>query len=474
MKGKKRSLPHIYALVFIFMLIMALLTWIVPSGEYDRTTVTVGSSTKTVPVDGTYHSVEKIDEDGNDSRQGLFGLFIAPTEGVQASADVVAFVLIVGGAFQILNKTGAIVIGMKSLVKKLGKYKLLIIPISMILFGLGGTTFGMAEELLPFYMIFIPLLFSMGYDSMTAFLVIFLGAGMGVMASTVNPFSVIIAQGIAGIAGNPQLVFRCIQLVILEGLAIAFTLRYAAKVKKNPESSIVFKTDEEWRKELSKEVSGDAEEKLTTRQKLVLVIFVVCFGIIIYNLVANGWYMDEMCAVFLIMGVFCGIAGGLKINEMAEEFVQGMKDFVYAGLIIGISRGILCIAENGHIIDTILHSLVSGLATVPAWLYTTAMYFVQVIFSIFVPTTSGVAALTMPVLAPLTEFLGFNPEGAVTCYQHACKLTLMLSPAAPVTVAGIAMCRLTFPQWWKTIWKFVIVLLVVTIIFAIISSTLPV
>ena len=151
-----------------------------------------------------------------------------------------------------------------------------------------------------------------------------------------------------------------------------------------------------------------------------------------------------------------------------------MKDFVYAGMIIGISRGILCIAENGYIIDTILHSLVSVLETVPAWLYTTAMYLVQVVFSIFVPTTSGVAALTMPILAPLTEFLGFNPEGAVTCFQHACKLTLMLSPAAPVTVAGIAMCRLTFQQWWKTFWKFAILLFLVTIGFSIISSILPV
>ncbi|MDP4109213.1 MAG: YfcC family protein, partial [Bacillota bacterium] len=219
--------------------------------------------------------------------------------------------------------------------------------------------------------------------------------------------------------------------------------------------------------------SADSEEKMTARQKLVLVVFVVCFGIIIYNLVVNGWYMDEMCSVFLLMGVISGIVGGLSINEMGSEFVNGMKDFVYAGMIIGISRGILCIAENGLIIDTILFSLVSVLKTVPAWLYTTAMYFVQVIFSIFVPTTSGVAALTMPVLAPLTEFLGFNPEGAVTCYQHACKLTLMLSPAAPVTVAGITMCRLTFQQWWKTIWKFMGLIMIITIGFSVISSIMP-
>ncbi|MDP4109846.1 MAG: YfcC family protein, partial [Bacillota bacterium] len=220
MKTKARQLPHIYALVFIFMIAMALLTWVVPSGQYDRKDITVGSTTKSVPVDGTYKQVPKIDTEGKDVRQGLFGLFVAPTQGTQKAADVVAFVLIVGGAFSILNKTGAIIMGMKTLIRKLGKFKILIIPISMILFGLGGTTFGMAEELLPFYLIFIPLLFSMGYDSMTTFLVVFLGSGMGVAASTVNPFSVIIAQGIAGISGNPQLSFRCIQWVIMEGLAI--------------------------------------------------------------------------------------------------------------------------------------------------------------------------------------------------------------------------------------------------------------
>lgn len=471
---KKLALPHIYALVFIFMLIMALLTWVVPSGQYERVDITVGSSTKSVPVNGTYQQIEKVDESGNDSRQGVFDLFLAPTQGVQKSVDVVAFVLLVGGSFQILNKTGAIIAGMKALVRKLGKMNVLIIPIAMILFGLGGTTFGMAEELLPFYIIFISLMFSMGYDSMTAFLVVFLGSGVGVMASTVNPFSVIIAQGIAGISGNPQLLFRCIQLVILEALAIAFTMRYAFRVKKNPESSICFQSDTAWKKELTGSEGTEAIEALTLRQKLVLLVFVGCFGVIIYNLVVNGWYMDEMCAVFVLMGVLSGIVGGLSVNTIAKEFVDGMKDFVYAGMIIGISRGILCIAENGYIIDTILHSLVSVLETVPAWLYTTAMYLVQVVFSIFVPTTSGVAALTMPILAPLTEFLGFNPEGAVTCFQHACKLTLMLSPAAPVTVAGIAMCRLTFQQWWKTFWKFAILLFLVTIGFSIISSILPV
>ncbi|MBC8588671.1 YfcC family protein [Paratissierella segnis] len=473
MKSKTKGLPHIYALVFIFMVIMALLTWVLPSGQYTRKDVTIGSSTKSVPVDGTYAQMDKIGEDGKDVRQGLFGLFVAPTEGVQKSADVVAFVLIVGGAFQIINSTGAIMTGMKAIVRKLGKFNILVIPISMILFGLGGTTFGMAEELLPFYMIFIPLLFSMGYDSMTTFLVVFLGSSVGVMASTVNPFSVIIAQGIAGIVGNPQLGFRCVQFIILEALAILFTVLYARRVKKNPESSITFATDMEWKKELVEQDAGKTDGTMTNRQKLVIVIFTVCFIIIIYNLVVNGWYMDEMCAVFLMMGIFSGIAGGLSMNEMACEFVNGMKDFVYAGLIIGISRGILCIAENGMIIDTILYSLVSVLRSVPLWFYTTAMYLVEVVFSIFVPTTSGVAALTMPVLAPLTEFLGFNPEGAVTCYQYACKLTLMLSPAAPVTVAGIAMCRLTFQQWWKTIWKFVLLMLAVTIGFAIISSRLP-
>lgn len=474
MKKHKLSLPHIYVLVMLFIFFMALMTWIVPSGQYDRQDIVVGSSTKSVPIDGTYHHIDKVDEEGNDSRQGLFAALQAPLDGLQASSDVVGFVLIVGGAFALLNKTGAIVMGMQTLIRKLGNRSILIIPITMILFGLGGTTFGMAEELLPFYLIIITMLFGMGYDSMTAFLVVFLGSGMGVAASTVNPFATLIAQGIAGIAGNPQLWFRCIQFVILEALAIAFVLLYARKVKANPQSSMTYVTDQAWKQELKGEDGIHTEVQMTLRQKLVLAEFIICFAIIIYGLIVKGWFMTEMAAMFLLMGILAGLIGGLNVNEMGEEFVAGMKDFVYAGVIIGISRGVLCVAENGLIIDTILNSLVNFLGSVPVSLYVVAMYFVQVVLSIFVPTTSGVAALSMPIMAPLTEMLGLNPEGAVTCFQYACKLTLMLSPAAPVTVAGIAMCRLTFQQWWKIIWKFMLLIVVLTIGFSIMSSLLPV
>lgn len=475
MKEKRKfNLPHIYALVFLFICFMAIMTWVIPSGVYDRMDVQVGSGTKSVPVEGTFHYIDKVDEEGNDSRQGIFETFQAPMAGMLASADVVAFVLIVGGSFALLNKTGAIVMGMRSLIRKLGKKSVLVIPIAMILFGLGGTTFGMAEELLPFYLIMISMLFGMGYDSMTAFLVVFLGSGMGVAASTVNPFATLLAQGIAGIAGNPQLWFRCIQFVILEGLAIAFVLMYAKRIKADPQKSVTYATDLKWREELKE--AGDTEEAavMTGRQKCVLLVFIVCFAIIIYGLIVKGWFMSEMAAMFLLMGILAGIIGGLSLNEMGQEFVLGMKDFVYAGVIIGISRGVLSVAENGMIIDTILHTLVTFLQNVPAFLYMIAMYIVQVILSVFVPTTSGVAALSMPVMAPLTEMLGLNPEGAVTCYQYACKLTLMLSPSAPVTVAGIAMCRLTFQQWWKIIWKFMLLIVVLTIGFSVISSLLPV
>lgn len=179
MKKHKLSLPHIYVLVMLFIFFMALMTWIVPSGQYDRQDIVVGSSTKSVPIDGTYHHIDKVDEEGNDSRQGLFAALQAPLDGLQASSDVVGFVLIVGGAFALLNKTGAIVMGMQTLIRKLGNRSILIIPITMILFGLGGTTFGMAEELLPFYLIIITMLFGMGYDSMTAFLVVFLARAWG-------------------------------------------------------------------------------------------------------------------------------------------------------------------------------------------------------------------------------------------------------------------------------------------------------
>lgn len=214
-KKFKLHMPHVLTLIFFLIIVVAVLTWILPSGEFERTIMETSTGERSVAVDGTYHTTEKILEDGTDLRQGISQILMAPGRGIQLAIEVLAFVFIIGGVFQIMAKTNALNMGIQKIVKKLGKKEILIIPILMLLFGLGGSTFGMSDELVPFYLLIMPVMFAMGYDSMTTFMTVCLSATVGYAASTINPFSVLVAQGIAGIQGNPQLVFRMIQWVIM-------------------------------------------------------------------------------------------------------------------------------------------------------------------------------------------------------------------------------------------------------------------
>lgn len=467
----KFQLPHVYTIVFLLMIVFTVLTWVVPSGMYERTTVETAAGEREVAVAGTYQEVPKIYE-GEDLRQGIMELLMAPTQGIQEASDVVAFVLLIGGSFAIITKTNAINAGMSHAIRKLKDKDVLIIPVAMILFSIGGTTFGMSEEALPFYAIFMPIMMGLGYDSMTAFMICFMGPQLGYIASTLNPFNVLIAQGIIGIQGNPQLWLRGIAWVLFTGAGIAWVMSYARRVRKNPKGSITYEDDKAKRVEFM--VTDDAiEQPFTGRQKGVLVVFACGMGLIVWGLVTQGWYMDELSAVFLGMGLLAGIVGGLGEREMADEFVRGIADFAYAAVIIGLARSILVIAERGMIIDTILNALVTMLAGVPAALYSIFMYVVLGLLSILVPSSSGLAALTMPVLGPLTDLMGVNPEAAVTALEFANQTMNTISPTAGMTVAGLAVCKISFGQWWKTSWKFMLVLTAGGLVFTVISGLLP-
>lgn len=424
-----------------------------------------------VAVAGTYHTVAKITEDGTSLRQGIAEVLMAPGKGIQSMVEVLAFVFIIGGVFQIMAKTNALNMGIQKVVKKLGSKDVLIIPILMALFGLGGSTFGMSDELVPFYLLIMPIMFAMGYDSMTTFMTVCLSATVGYAASTVNPFCVLVAQGIAGIQGNPQLVFRMIQWVIMMAVIIAFVTWRAMKIKKNPENSITFQDDLQKRKEMGGE-DVDFNQNMTLRQKLVLATFVIGMVIVVFGLVNFGWYMNELSMCFLGMGILMGIFGGLTETEIAEEFITGVKDIAFAAMVIGFCSGIMVVAQDGKIIDTILNALSNLVANSNNVVFAAVLYVVQSLLTLLVPSSSGLAALSIPILAPLCDLHGVNPEAAVTALQYGNQLTNLLSPVAGTTVAGLAVCRISFAQWWKTIWKVWIILAVLAIAFCTISAGL--
>ena len=474
MAEKKRfkiHMPHVITLIFFLIIIVAILTWVLPSGEFERTIMETSTGEREVAVAGTYHTVEKIAEDGTDLRQGIAQILMAPGKGIQSMVEVLAFVFIIGGVFQIMAKTNALNMGIQKVVKKLGSKDVLIIPILMALFGLGGSTFGMSDELVPFYLLIMPIMFAMGYDSMTTFMTVCLSATVGYAASTVNPFCVLVAQGIAGIQGNPQLVFRMIQWVIMMAIIIAFVTWRAMKIKKDPEKSITYQDDLRKKKEMGGE-DVDFNQNMTLRQKLVLATFVLGMFLVVFGLVKFGWYMNELSMCFLGMGILMGIFGGLKETEIAEEFITGVKDIAFAAMVIGFCSGIMVVAQDGKIIDTILNALSTLVANAGNAVFAGVLYVVQSLLTLLVPSSSGLAALSIPILAPLCDLHGVNPEAAVTALQYGNQLTNLLSPVAGTTVAGLAVCRISFAQWWKTIWKVWLVLAVLAIVFCTISAGL--
>lgn len=470
-KGIKQfKVPHVYAIIFALMVIFAVLTWIVPSGSYQRQEV----NGREVTVAGTYEQSEKtyIDEETGDEvdlRQGVFDVLQAPTRGIQEAIEVVAFILIVGGSFQVITKTGAITSGMGRVVRRFKNKDILIIPIAMVLFALGGTSFGMAEETLPFFAIFMPIMMAMGFDSMTASMVVFVGARTGYIASTINPFNVLIAQGILGIQGNPQLWLRMIAWVVLTAVAITWVVLYARRVKKNPESSITFEDDIAKKVEFAADESAlDAE--FTGRQKGVLAVFIAGMCLIIWGLVTQGWYMNEISAVFLAMGLLAGVIAGFSQDVIAQEFVAGIADFAFSAIVVGLARGILVIASDGMIIDTILNALATGLGGIPAVLFTTLLYAVENLLAILVPSSSGLAALTAPIFGPLTELMGLNPEAAVWALSMGSATMSLICPTSAILVAGLGVCKIKLGQWWKTVWKFFLVVSLINIVFVAISG----
>lgn len=473
MKEKKKfkiHMPHVLTLIFFLIVFVAILTWILPSGEFERTMMETSTGERSVAVAGTYHAVEKTLEDGTSLHQGLAEILMAPGKGIQQMAEVLAFVFIIGGVFQIMAKTNALNMGIQKIVKKLGKKEILIIPILMILFGLGGSTFGMSDELVPFYLLIMPIMFAMGYDSMTTFMTVCLAATVGYAASTVNPFSVLIAQGVVGIQGNPQLVFRMIQWVIMMAVVISFVTWRALRIKKNPEKSITYQDDILKKESMTAKV--DFDQTMTLRQKLVLLTFVIGMIVVVVGLVKYGWYMNELSMCFMAMGILMGIFGGMNEKEIAEEFVSGVKDITFAAMVIGFCSGIMVVAQDGMIIDTILNALSNLVANANNAMFAAVLYIVQSVLSLLVPSSSGLAALSMPILAPLCDLHGVNPEAAVTALQYGNQLTNLMSPVAGTTVAGLAVCRISFGQWWKTIWKVFLILVVLAIIFCTISAGL--
>ncbi len=441
--------PDALLIISVVLILAVLLTWLVPAGEFDR--IVDGSKTYVVP--GTFHTVEA-------TPVPWYGFFTAPVKGFteHGAAMIIAFVLLIGGAFAVLNATGAIealLYRVLHLARKERHYKMAVIPVLMIAFSIGGMTFGMAEEVLVFLMITIPLARSMGWDAIVGAAMPFVGAGVGFAGAAFNPFTVGIAQGISELPLFSGWEFRMLVWTVLTAIAIFFVMRYAAKVERDPRNSMLHGTS------ASTDDTGHMQEiPLTARRIAVLLLFALSIVMLVVGVNRWDWYIEEIAGLFLGMGIGAAIIGGVGGNDAAKAFVGGAKDMVAAALLIGLSKSVLIVMQDGRIVDTVLFHLSNAVAGLPAVLSVQVMLGVQFAINFFVPSGSGQAALTMPVMTPLADLLHIPRQSAVLAYQLGDGLCNFIIPTSGITMGVLSIAGIPFGLWLRWIAKMMVALVV--------------
>jgi uncharacterized ion transporter superfamily protein YfcC len=383
------------------------------------------------------------------SPQGLVALMKAPIKGFVEAAQIIGFVLIVGGAFAVVQRTEAIDTAIRSIARAHEHSALVratIIPVFVTLFSLGGATFGMNEEVIPFILIFVPLALALGYDTITGVSIPFLGSQVGFGAAFLNPFNVGIAQGIAGVPVFSGMGYRLIVWAAATFVTIAFLMWYAARVKSNPALSPTFVLDQAKRQEHP--VAIASTDRMTSRHASVLAIFALTLGAMVIGVVKYDWFIDEIAALFLAMAIVVGLVGRLAPDNWVASFMQGAKDLAPTALVIAIARATMIIARDAHIIDTMLHALMPLVASSHPVFAAQKMYLIQSVINFFIHSGSGQAALTMPIMAPLADLVGVTRQTAILAFQLG-ELSTPMIPTSGITVGVLALARVPWLTWAK-------------------------
>jgi len=471
--------PTAYTILAGLILVVAALTFIIPAGRYNL-------DVEGVPIPGTYHTVEPNPQRLSDAFMapvsGMYGLqnaegYVGPYEvgELYGAINIALFILMIGGFIGVTMKTGAIDAGIAAIVKRLGTSGGRLIPILFIVFAIGGTTYGMAEETLAFYPLIIAALIALGYDAMTGVAVILLGAGIGTLASTTNPFATGIASGFAGTTIAEGLISRIAILILGSVAGIWWVSRYARKVKQDPSKSLVADRKEENEKIFLHTDEQTEQPELTTQRKVILGLFGLAFLIMIVTVIpwadlgvtriaTRYWYFAEFAALFLVFGIIIGLVGRMREETLVNNFIDGARDLLGVALVVGLARGITVIMNNGLITDTILNwcdSALSGLQAIP---FINAIFLLYLPLAFLIPSSSGLATVTMPIMAPLANFASVPQSAIVTAYQSASGLLNLVTPTFAVVAGALAIGRISLAKWWRFSLPLVLILGVIVMI----------
>ncbi len=494
---KKLKFPTAQTILIIIAGLVALLTWVVPAGKFDSLSYNAADKTftrtsleTTTPLPSTQQTLDQLQikipiekftsgaiykpigipntyQHLASKPQGFAAFAQSPIKGIIAAADIIFLVLIIGGLIGIMNLTGAFDAGIAWLAKALKGREFILIILVTCLVALGGTTFGLAEETIAFFPILIPVFIAAKYDAMVGLACIFLGSCIGTMCSTTNPFSTIIASDAAGINWTTGLNGRFIMLLIVLIISIWYILRYAKRVKNDPNKSVIFDQKEQI-EALFHSDTTNKNLQLTNRLRLIILVFSLSFVIMIIGVSKLDWWFVEMTATFLVGAIIIGFIGKIKESHFVEAFSNGAGDLLGVAFIIGIARGVSVLMDDGLISDTLLYHASTITEGMNKGIFVNAMLYIYAGLSFFIPSSSGMAVLTMPVMSPLADTVGIGREIIVNTYQYGMGLFSFINPTALI-LPSLAIVKIGFDKWLKFIMPLFIALVVVTMVVLTIS-----
>ena len=454
-KKKKLINFNVYVLIFCLIILSALLTYVVPAGQFERAEV----DGRSVIQPETFQYIDA-------NPVGLLDIFSSIHTGMVNGANTIFFVLIIGGTFGIFAATGALDAFIAMISRKMANREKLIIPILMLFFALAGALMGMSDEILVYIAILVPLTIALGFDAITGFAMVTIGASVGFTAAVMNPFTVGIAQGIAELPTFSGMGFRIVLFIVLYVVAVIYVYRHAVKVKKDPTIGIYGKF-----KQSNTEVVTTTNGKMTTSHKLVLSVFLINYIVLIFGVMKFGWYITEIAGLFFMFGIIMGLLGKLSPSKIADNFIAGARDLLGGAMIIGFAQAILVIFNTAGLMDTIMYYASDLLGNVPGIFSAVGMFVLQLAMNFFVPSGSGQAALTMPLMAPLSDMIGVTRQTSVLAYQLGDGITNSIFPTGNI-IAALAVAGISYGKWFKWYLPFFIIQLVIAVIALVIAQAI--
>ncbi len=466
---RRIKIPHVFVLLTGVIIVCSVLTYVVPSGSYDRRTVTIGKSTRTVMVPGTYRKIPKHISleslvlgkraEGQATPVSFVGLMTAIPRGMENVSDIIFLIFLIGGVFGIIQRTGTITAVIHSLLQRFSNSGPVLTIVLMTAVAIGGSTLGMGEELIPLVPIFLLVSAELGYDRIYGLALVSMAAEVGFAAATTNPFTVQIAQGIAEVPLGSGISFRIVFFAVCMVFTLAYVLRYGRKIRKDPSKSIVVGDG------VSALQSTIEYHSLRAAHIWIVIFCGAIFGIILYAMQARDWWLNEMSGGFLLMGVIAMIIARLPVSEAVAAFVKGMEDMVVAAMVVGFARGIQVVMMDGEILDTIIHSAANVLQHYSKIAAAEGMLAFQTVLNFFIPSGSGQAAVTMPLMAPLSDILGITRQTAVFAFTCGDGFSNMIIPTSGVLMAMLSLAKIPYEKWLRFAVPMFLQLIVVSGIF---------